>query len=52
MSEIIEYFRQMSIAVFGSKDYTAGNKSEIIRRMRILLEADRPKRKRRKRSIA
>ena len=49
MSEIIETLRQLRIAIFGSPDYTAGNKAEIIRRMRILLEADRPKRKRRKR---
>lgn len=43
MGEIIEMLRQLRIALFGSPDYTAGNKAEIMRRLRILLEADKPK---------
>lgn len=43
MSELIELLRQLRICVFGSPDYTEGNKAEIMRRLRILLEADKPK---------
>ena len=38
---MLEYLRQLKIALFGSPDYTAGNKAEIMRRIRLLVEADR-----------
>lgn len=40
---MLELFRQLKISLFGSPDYTAGNKAEIMRRLRILLEADKPR---------
>ena len=40
---MLEYLRQLKIALFGSSEYTAGNKAEIMRRIRLLVEADRPK---------
>lgn len=40
---MVELLRQLKIALFGSSDYTVGNKAEILRRLRILTEADRPR---------
>lgn len=38
MNDFLEMLRQMRIAIFGSPDYTMGNKAEIMRRLRVLLE--------------
>lgn len=43
MLELRELLRQLRINLFGSPDYTAGNKAEIMRRLRVLLEADKPR---------
>lgn len=43
MSDFLELLRQMRIAIFGSPDYTMGNKAEIMRRLRLLIDGDKPK---------